>query len=467
LKPTVPEWSIERTGAPAALLARSVTLTQSVHSIVNVHYLDHVMTIAEERQVEATEDIYAENGMKLVAKGYPINQSIRERLLSHKLTKPLEDCMAVSDGVTGARTASIAERMLDTHPFLRAMCVSDKRVNPVKLLEATTFGGRIQTLMTVYAEHQAGKAEHAVCVTLLAMNMAQRMMPHDAEVQQVLMAAGLAHDVGELYIDPQYLQANAMLGPKEWRHIAAHPVIAYGLLKDLAGVAQPASDLILAHHERLDGFGYPAGRRAGEISDAAQILAVAEMLGGMLDHGADVLHQADVAVKLIQGEFSRSVIDVVSGTFKECRDADATADADSLQDALQMSRELGHRLDRIVEVQNTLRPQFERASPPFKALWRQAAERFERIRRAWSSTGLDVQPDGTWLQHESPAMQREVTIILKEISWRLGELERETHARVIKQSPGDLPLLERYLKEIHAPVAQPSPVNTVAGAVKA
>jgi hypothetical protein len=118
-------------------------------------------------------------------------------------------------------------------------------------------------------------------------------------------------------------------------------------------------------------------------------------------------------------------------------------------------------------VQDKLRPQFERASPPFKALWRLAAERFERIKRAWSSTGLDVQPDGTWLQQESPAMQREVSIILKEISWRLGELERETHARVIKQAPGDLPLLERYLKEIHMPVAQVTPVSTVDSAVKA
>lgn len=428
-------------------------MTPTAHSIVNVHYLDHVMTIAEERQVEATEDIFAENGMKLVAKGYAINQSIRERLLAHKLVKPLEDCMAVSDGVTGARSASIAERMLDTHAFLRAMCSSGQRFSPVQLLSGTTFGGRLQTLMTVYAEHQPGKAEHAVCVTLLALCIAQRMLPGDDEVLQVLMAAGLAHDVGELYIDPVYLQKDAELGPKEWRHIAAHPVIAYGLLKDLTGVAQPASEMILSHHERLDGFGYPQGRRAGDISDGAQILAVAEMLGGMLERGGDVLKQADVAVKLIHGEFSRPVIDVVSGFFKECRDADASFAPDDLQDALQMSRDLGCRLERIMSVQTEFRTQFERGSPPFKAIWREAAARFESIRRAWSSTGLDVQPDGGWLQQESQAMQHEVTIILREIDWRLGELEREVHARVARLAQADLPMVERYIRSVHAPDA--------------
>ncbi|WP_290639977.1 HD domain-containing phosphohydrolase [Aquabacterium sp.] len=420
------------------------------HATVNVHYLDHVMTVAEERQVEATEDIYSENGMKLVAKGYAINRSMRDRLIEHKLIKPLEDCMAVSDGVTGRRCAETAERMLDTYPVLRAICTSGSRVSLVKLMEDSTFAGRLQTLLTVYTEHQAGKLDHAVCVALLALSLAQRMLPGENDVLGVLLVASLSHDVGELYIDPKYLQTDAQLGPKEWRHIAAHPVIAHGLMKDLAGLAKPASALILDHHERLDGFGYPQGRRSGEVPESAQILAVAEMLGGMLDKGGGLLQQAEVAVKLIHGEFSRPVIDAVSKTFRECRDVDAATESEALRDALTRSHELGERLGRIMHVQGEFKPLFDRASPPFKGLWTHAQERFESICRAWSSTGLDVQPDGAWLQHEAPTMQREVAIILKEINWRLGELERELHARVIRHAAGDLPVLERYLKEVRA-----------------
>ncbi|PHN95950.1 hypothetical protein CSC81_17635, partial [Tenacibaculum discolor] len=84
-----------------------------------------------------------------------------------------------------------------------------------------------------------------------------------------------------------------------------------------------------------------------------------------------------------------------------------------------------------------------------------ALERFESIRRAWSSTGLDVQPDGAWLHNEPPAMQREVAAVLREINWRLRELDRELHARVIRYAAGDLPMLERYLKEVRATAGAP------------
>ena len=105
-------------------------------------------------------------------------------------------------------------------------------------------------------------------------------------------------------------------------------------------------------------------------------------------------------------------------------------------------------------LQTRFQPQFDRGSQPFKMIWQQAARRFESIRRAWSSTGLDVQPDGTWLQQESPEMQHEVAIILREIDWRLGELERELHARVSRLAAGDLPLLDRYLREWRQTTAQ-------------
>ena len=149
-------------------------VTASVASTVNVHYLDHVMTVAEERPVEATEDIYAANGMKLVAKGYAINRSMRDRLLEHQLVKPLEDCMAVSDGVTGARCAQMAEQLLDTHPALRALDLPPSAPNAVKMMADSTYAGRLQTLLTVYNEHRPGKLAHGVCVSLFALNLAQR-----------------------------------------------------------------------------------------------------------------------------------------------------------------------------------------------------------------------------------------------------------------------------------------------------
>ena len=330
------------------------------------------MTVAEERPVEATEDIYAANGMKLVAKGYAINRSMRDRLLEHQLVKPLEDCMAVSDGVTGARCAEMAERMLDTHPALRAMDLPKSAPGLVKLMADSTYAGRLQTLLTVYNEHRPGKLAHGVCVSLFALNLAQRASLHDAKDLDVMLLAGLAHDVGELYIDPCYLEPGARLGIKEWRHIAAHPVIAHSLLKDLPGLARPASALILEHHERCDGYGYPLGKRGAQLSLPSQILAAAEILTGLLEKGDSQLIHADIAIKLIHGEFSREVVGAVSSARSQTLHAEGQQAADVLSEALQHSRAMGQRLQQIVATQSAFDASIQRSSADFKKLWLEA-----------------------------------------------------------------------------------------------
>lgn len=406
------------------------------------------MTVAEERPVEATEDIYATNGMKLVAKGYAINHSMRDRLLEHKLIKPLEDCMAVSDGVTGSRCAEVAERLLDTYPILRAADMPKWATQAVKMMADSTYAGRLQTLLTVYNEHRPGKLDHGICVSLFALNLAQRASPGDTKGLDVMLLAGLAHDVGELYIDPSHLQKGARLGIKEWRHIAAHPVIAHSLLKDLPGLARTASTLILEHHERCDGYGYPLGKRGAQLGLPSQILAAAEMLTGLLEKGGASLAHADIAVKLIHGEFSREVIDAVSSACRQHQEPEGESPTSVLSDALQHSQAMSDVLQKILATQSAFDAQIQRSSTAFKALWSQAQERFGSILRAWSSTGLDVQPDSTWLHQEPIGMQREVAFVLREIRWRMRELERELLARTTQHAPGDVPLLERYLAEV-------------------
>ena len=71
---------------------------------VNHHYLDRVVALSEDSGVEASEDIIAGNGMKLLAKGAKIDARARDRLLEYKLSKPLESMMRVVEGVGSERS---------------------------------------------------------------------------------------------------------------------------------------------------------------------------------------------------------------------------------------------------------------------------------------------------------------------------------------------------------------------------
>lgn len=432
-------------------------MTTELDGKVNPHYLENVMIVADDREVQATEDIYADNGMKLVAKGKSINRDMRDRLLERKLRKPLEDCMEVASGVTGAQCAHAASELLDQHESLRVLCAVP-RFNPVKLLGEATIKGRLQTLLTVYCEHRPQKLQHAVSVALLGMGLSQRIQAGAADLAQVMLTACLCHDVGELYINPDYLAQGARLDPQQWRHIAAHPVVAHRLLHDLPGACRPASALVLDHHERLDGFGYPHGRLGQDIPVGSQILALAEMLGGLLGKANLPFKQADVAVKLIPGEFSRAIIDVVSLVSHQCRESAAsTASSRAVNDALGNARQVGLQLAHIESLQGDFADDFNRASAPFQSLIISARDRFERIRRAWSSTGLDVDaphklPGLNW--SDDAELRLEVSMILKEIVWRLRELERELRVRVQNVAPADLHILDSYFTRLFAQAKQ-------------
>jgi hypothetical protein len=433
---------------------------------VNPHYLENVMVVADEREVQATEDIYADNGMKLIAKGRPINRDMRDRLLERKLRKPLEDCMEVASGVTGAQCAHAAQELLDQHETLRVLC-SVPRFNPVKLLGELTIKGRLQTLLTVYGEHRPQKLQHAVTVALLGMGLSQRIQAGAADVAQVMAIGGLCHDVGELYINPDYLSLGVRLDPQQWRHIAAHPVVAHRLLQDLPGPCRSASALVLDHHERMDGFGYPHGRMGKDIAVGSQIVALSEMLGGMLGKAPAPFKQADVAVKLIPGEFSRAIIDVVSLISHQCHEQVTNASSSATREALNNAAKLGSQLGRIDRLKTDFADDFSRASAPFQALIGTAQDRFERIQRAWSSTGLDADEPHMLpgLNGEEDAeLGLEVSMILKEILWRLRELERELRIRVQNVAPADLPILDRYFARLFAMAEQSRAEGTAVAA---
>ncbi|RZI82309.1 MAG: HD domain-containing protein [Rubrivivax sp.] len=419
---------------------------------VNPHYLDNVMVVADDREVQATEDIYADNGMKLIAKGRPINRDMRDRLLERKLRKPLEDCMEVASGITGAQCAQAAQELLDQHESLRVLC-SVPRFNPVKLLGEMVVKGRLQTLLTVYCEHRPQKLQHAVSVALLGMGMSQRIQPGTTDLAQVVLTACMCHDVGELYINPEYLAPGVKLDAQQWRHIAAHPVVAHKLLNGLPGPCRPASALVLDHHERLDGFGYPHGRMGKDIAVGSQIVALAEMLGGMLGKVNSPFKQADVAVKLIPGEFSRPIIDLVSAINHQSSEAKNASASVAVADVLQQAGKVAGQMGRVSDLHAEFSGDLERASPAFKALLVSARDRFERIQRAWSSTGLDTHPphmlaDLDLFKDEEVSL--EVAMIIKEVIWRLRELERELRIRVQNVAPAELPMLDRYFASLLA-----------------
>jgi HD-GYP domain-containing protein (c-di-GMP phosphodiesterase class II) len=125
----------------------------------------------------------------------------------------------------------------------------------------------------------SGTAEHSRTVGAFARDTAAALGLAPQRVER-LQAAGVLHDLGKLGIADAILHKPGPLDDAEWREIRRHPEVGARIL-ERAGLLDIAG-WVRAHHERLDGQGYPNGLTAPQIPLEARILAVADAYEAMI-----------------------------------------------------------------------------------------------------------------------------------------------------------------------------------------
>ena len=432
---------------------------------VNPHFLDHVVATARTHEVAVTEDIVAGNGIKLLAKGARIDAGVRDRLLQHKLRKPLEDCVQVVGGVIPARFEPIAEALLDKHPLLRALCASERARPTPASLAGLTLSLPMQSLLTVYAQYHEDRLDHTVGVAMLALSLARRLIPGDTGRHRVLATAGLVHDVGELYIDPAYLRKGAQLDADQWRHIVTHPLVGYRVLRDMAGAGPAVADAVLLHHERLDGFGYPRNVRGEAFTLDGQILAASEWLMALVESGRAPLTRARMASRLVPEEFSAVLLEAVATAARHAPDAPlALASARPLEAAVPRIVRLAATLQRFRESRARIDECIGEAGPHLRAVLEAGLHRMLRIQAFFSSAGLDAHsPElllGDLAALRDPKVYVEIMTLIGEMEWRMRELEREQRLRASVLPTHEHAVVDDLIARVRGDRALPSTAVT-------
>lgn len=116
---------------------------------------------------------------------------------------------------------------------------------------------------------------HSRMVAALSDMVTRRLGMGDADRRNVHFA-GLLHDIGKIRLDPTLLRHEGRIGEEHRRQMQQHPVLGVELLRPIS-VLEGILPIILAHHERWDGKGYPHGLAAEAIPLGARVVAVAEV----------------------------------------------------------------------------------------------------------------------------------------------------------------------------------------------
>ena len=126
--------------------------------------------------------------------------------------------------------------------------------------------------------HYRGKPSELIAE--VATTMARHLDLPQAEIDRIRVAS-LLHDVGKLAIPGQILDKPAPLTNAEWQSVVQHPRVGQIILEQ-AGSLRDAVPIILHHHERFSGHGYPYGLRGQDIPLGARIVAVADAYDAMM-----------------------------------------------------------------------------------------------------------------------------------------------------------------------------------------
>jgi putative nucleotidyltransferase with HDIG domain len=118
-------------------------------------------------------------------------------------------------------------------------------------------------------------SRHAAAVARFARDMADSVGMSPQE-QELAHTAGLLHDIGHFALSDRVAERGRTLTEEDWVAIQQHPALGADMLKDL-GMYGPVAEIVLAHHERVDGRGYPSGLSEQQIPEIAKIISVAEV----------------------------------------------------------------------------------------------------------------------------------------------------------------------------------------------
>ena len=428
---------------------------QDPSALVNTHYLRHLVSLASDEEVKATEDVFSASGVKLIGKGTRISESMYERIVSHKLIRPLESSISIGDPVTPQILRATAETLLDSSPSLARLMGSDSSMeSALGVVRGAQFGEQAGALLKLHEARLPSSLTHGVLVGLIAMSLMKRIRPAERGSLDRLIVASFFHDIGELYIDPALHKSRTNpYNAEEWRQMAAHPAIGHAVLKNMSGIAPVVAELVLEHHERLDGGGYPQGRTKSTITEEGHVLAVAEALSRFIGKHSEPFAYAEVALKIIPGEFSNAVIDAAAACREELRAAQVLQEALDKADGFDPSSSefqvgmsgLFMKIGQTCEVMAQLETQTKQGSATMKRLLGDCQHSLQRITRAISSTGLDQALNGVTLGEASEADQMQIRlefdVTVTEVHWRLVELSRRIMQQQQALPPEEVPVV--------------------------
>ncbi len=411
-------------------------------AVANPHALATILEASQTKSIIASQDIFDINGIKLWARDQPVSGALQRKLLDRQLRNPLETCLMAEDGVGVFHLVQATQGLVEGDGPLAAW-VKPHAARLVKEAGQLPLHSVPQLLLTAAQVSRPEAWEHALNAMVLAGAL---MCAHGGGTPEIRLAmlAGLVHDLGEVYIDPRFGEADAdrSLDFVSYQQLVVHPHIGQLLMQQLTNYPASLARAVAEHHERGDGTGYPHTLRREAMSPLGRMLAVVEAALGVLrgrEPHAATLARVSVALRVVPGEFD---LDWVG------RIGEAAGSQPPLAGRLDLAHVQARltRLDAAMQLaqQTTLALLPAAQTQPLRDALALAQHLLGRLRAGWAASGL-------WAA-EAVAEQdaAEVEAVEDELFFRLHAINRAAQLRAGGLPPEDAARLGQLCDALQA-----------------
>ncbi|RCX30757.1 PAS domain S-box protein [Thioalbus denitrificans] len=190
-------------------------------------------------------------------------------------------CAAPQQEFTTEEVALLEELANDLAFGIRSHRTSDERDRAREALGKVLFQ-TIEAISRTVEIRDPYTAGHQRRVALLAEAIARELGWSEDRIEGLRLGA-IIHDIGKIYVPAEILNRPGRLTPQEFGIIQQHPQVGHDIVRGIS-FPWPVAEMILQHHERLDGSGYPNGLAGDAIVEEARILAVADVVEAISAH---------------------------------------------------------------------------------------------------------------------------------------------------------------------------------------
>jgi putative nucleotidyltransferase with HDIG domain len=145
------------------------------------------------------------------------------------------------------------------------------------------YNATLENLMTALDLRDVETFGHSLTVAKYSQALARLIGIKDSGTLDNIRKGALLHDIGKIAIPDAILKKPSRLSASEWEKIKLHPVLGYGLISEIKMVKE-VGNIILYHHEKYDGTGYPKGLKREAIPLEARVFSLADALDAITSH---------------------------------------------------------------------------------------------------------------------------------------------------------------------------------------